>query len=193
MLVLRCLCGVCVYSSAVLSWLGGCVVGGVFVVLFVRVSARVYVRLRVWACGCGLVAGGLVSAWWVSPRARVLFCVFGWVGDVEGVAFLEELFGLVGGDDAAADGGPFFRVFAACAYGEELLGEPGRGYGLCGVLAVWVGVSECGVLCYGSDGVGAAVGFECECGGDVADARVAEVCVAGCGCFALAVACVFPV
>jgi len=43
--------------------------------------------------------------------------------------------------------------------------------------------------------VGAAVGFECERGGDVADGAVAEVCVAGCGCFtlAVAVACVFPV
>ena len=43
--------------------------------------------------------------------------------------------------------------------------------------------------------MGAAVGFECECGGDVADLLVAEVWFAGCGYFALsvAVACVFPV
>ena len=87
------------------------------------------------------------------------------------------------------------RVFAACAYGEELGGELGCGYWLRGANAVWVGVSECGVLGGGSDGCRAAVGFECERGGDVADGAVAEVRVAGCGCFtlAVAVACVFPV
>ena len=82
------------------------------------------------------------------------------VGDVEGVAFLEELFGLVCGDDAAADGRPFLRVFAACAYGEELLGELGCGYWLRGVFAVWSCVAECGVFGGGSDGCRAAVGFE---------------------------------
>lgn len=63
------------------------------------------------------------------------------------------------------------------------------------MLAVWVGVSECGVLGEWSDGASAAVGFEGERGGDVADGVVAEVRVAGCGCFtlAVAVACVFPV
>lgn len=59
------------------------------------------------------------------------------------------------------------------------------------MFAVWVGVSECGVLGGGSDSLGAAVGFECERGGDVADLLVAEVWFAGCGCFALSVAVVF--
>lgn len=87
------------------------------------------------------------------------------------------------------------RVFASLAYGEELGGELWCGYGLCHVLAVWACVSECGVLRYGSDSDCAAVGFEGERGGDVADGVVAEVRVAGCGCFtlAVAVACVFPV
>lgn len=71
-------------------------------------------------------------------------------------------------------------------------GELGCGYWAGGVFAVWVGVSECGVFGGGSDGCRAAVGFECECGGDVADVLVAEVRVACCGCFTLAVACVFP-
>ena len=93
------------------------------------------------------------------------------------------------------DGRPCQRVFAACAYGEELLGELGCGYWAGGVFAVWAGVAECGVLGGGSDGCCAAVGFECEGSCDVADGAVAEVCVAGCGCFtlAVAVACVFPV
>ena len=39
--------------------------------------------------------------------------------------------------------------------------------------------------------MGAAVGFEREGGGDVADLLVAEVWFAGCGCFALSVAVVF--
>ena len=89
----------------------------------------------------------------------------------------------------------FFGPFASLAYGEELLGELWCGYGLCHVFAVWVGVSECGVLGEWSDSLCAAVGFEGERGGDVADARVAEVWFAGCCCFTLAVdvACVFPV
>ena len=49
------------------------------------------------------------------------------------------------------------------------------------MFAVWAGVAECGVLGGGSDGCCAAVGFECECGGDVADGVVAEVWFAGCG------------
>ena len=84
------------------------------------------------------------------------------------------------------------RVFSACGDGEELGGELWCGYWVGGVFAVWVGVSECGVLGGGSDGVGAAVGFECECGGDVADGAVAEVRVAGCGGFTRPVACVAP-
>ena len=137
----------------------------------------------------------LVSVW-VSSRERPrLREVCGWVGNVEGVAFAQELFGLVCGDDATTDGRPLSRVFAACAYGEELGGELGCGYWLCGVFAVWVGVSECGVFGCGSDGVGAAVGFERECGGDVADGVVAEVWFSCGGQFALAVtalACVVP-
>lgn len=48
--------------------------------------------------------------WWCGrvkciPRAR-LREVCGWVWDVEGVAFLEEPFCLVGGDDAPDDGRP---------------------------------------------------------------------------------------
>ena len=111
------------------------------------------------------------------------------------MTFLEELFCLVCGDDATTDGRPFLRVFAACAYGEELGGELGCGYWAGGVFAVWPGVSECGVFGGGSDGCRAAVGFEEEVCGDVADGAVAEVRVAGCSCFALAVAvaCVFPV
>ena len=135
----------------------------------------------------------LVGVWVASRERACLREVCGWVWDVEGVAFLEELFCLVGGDDAAADGRPCQRVFAARAYGEELGGEPRCGYWLCGANAVWSCVAECGVFGGGSDGCRAAVGFECECGGDVADGAVAEVCVAGCGCFTLAVACVFPV
>ena len=152
------------------------------------------VLIVLFAGACGRV-GGLVSAWCLSPRARVLLRVFWRVGDVEALAFLEELFCLVGGDDAPADGWPLLRVFAACAYGEELGGELGGGYWLCGVLAVWVGVSECGVFGGGSDGVCAAVGFECEGGGDVADGAVAEVWFAGCGFFAcsVVVVCVFAV
>ena len=89
----------------------------------------------------------------------------------------------------------FFGPFASLAYGEELGGELWCGYGLCHVFAVWAGVSERGVLGEWSDGASAAVGFECECGGDVADGAVAEVWFSGCGCFALAVAVayVFPV
>ena len=79
---------------------------------------------------------------------------------MEGVAFVQELFCFVGGDDAADDGWPCQRVFSACAYGEELGGELGCGYWLCGANAVWVGVSECGVFGGGSDGCRAAVGFE---------------------------------
>lgn len=48
------------------------------------------------------------------------------------------------------------------------------------MFAVWAGVSECGVLGEWSDGVGAAVCFEGEGGGDVADLLVAEVWFAGC-------------
>ena len=43
------------------------------------------------------------------------------------------------------------------------------------MFAVWACVAECGVLGGGSDGVGAAVCFEREGGGDVADLLVAEV------------------
>ena len=60
------------------------------------------------------------------------------------------------------------------------------------MFAVWSGVAECGVFGGGSDSLGAAVGFERECGGDVADLRVAEVRVACCGGFTRSVACVFP-
>lgn len=112
---------------------------------------------------------------------------------MEGVAFLEELFCLVCGDDLPDDGRPLFRVFAARAYGEELCGELGCGYWAGGVFAVWVGVAECGVLGERPDGACAAVCFEGEGGGDVADARVAEVWFTCGGCFTLAVACVFPV
>ena len=64
------------------------------------------------------------------------------------------------------------------------------------MFAVWAGVAECGVLCGGSDSDCAAVGFERECGGDVADGVVAEVWFAGCGGLkrsATVVACVVPV
>lgn len=112
-------------------------------------------------CGRGVgVVCPLVSVW-VSFRGRPrLREVCGGVGDVEGVAFAQELFGFVCGDDAAADGWPLSRVFVARAYGEELGGEPGCGYWSRHVLAVWAGVAECGVLGGGSDGVGASVGFE---------------------------------
>ena len=111
---------------------------------------------------------------------------------MECVAFLEELFCFVCGDDAPDDGRPCQRVFAACAYGEELGGELWCGYGLRGVFAVWPGVAECGVFGGGSDSGCAAVGFERECGGDVADVLVAEVWFAGCCGFARSVACVVP-
>ena len=61
------------------------------------------------------------------------------------------------------------------------------------MFTVWSGVAECGVLGGGSDGARAAVGFESEGGGNVADLLVAEIWFACCGCFALSVACVFPV
>ena len=85
-------------------------------------------------CACVLVvACGVWVCSWLSG--------FWWVWDVEGVAFLEELFCLVGGDDAATDGRPLLCVFAACAYGEELGGELWCGYWLCYALTVWVGVA----------------------------------------------------
>ena len=58
-------------------------------------------------CGRGIgVVCRLVSVW-VSSRERLRLCeVCGWVGDVEGVAFAQELFGLVCGDDATTDGRP---------------------------------------------------------------------------------------
>ena len=101
-----CLRRIFAYSSAVLSWLG--VVALLVFSFLVLIASFACACLHVWTCGwlvgwlvgCGvragrgLVAGRLVSAWWVPPRARVLLRVFGWVGDVEGVAFLEELFGL---------------------------------------------------------------------------------------------------
>ena len=87
----------------------------------------------------------------------------------------------------------FFGPFASLAYGEELGGELWCGYWLCHVLAVWVGVSECGVLSEWSDSLCAAVGFEEEVCGDVADGVVAEVWFACCGGFTRSVACVFPV
>lgn len=152
-----------------------------------------------WTRGLGCFAGGVRlvgprAVWFLFVRERpCLREVHGRVRDVEGVAFLEKLFCLVCGDDAPDDGWPLSRVFVACAYGEDLLGELGCGYWLCHVFAVWPGVSECGVLGGGSDSGCAAVGFECECGGDVADVLVAEVCVAGCGCFTRSVACVVPV
>ena len=98
------------------------------------------------------------------------------------------MFGFVCGDDAAADGWLLSRVFSACAYGKELGGELGCGYWSRCVFAVWAGVAECGVLGGGSDGGCAAVGFECECGGDVADGVVAEVWFSCGGGFAFAVA-----
>ena len=55
------------------------------------------------------------------------------------------------------------------------------------MFAVWAGVSECGVLRYGSDSLCAAVGFEGERGGDVADGVVAEVWFARGGCLTCAV------
>ena len=55
------------------------------------------------------------------------------------------------------------------------------------MFAVWVCVAECGVLGEWSDSLGAAVCFECEGGGDVADLLVAEVWFAGCGGFTLSV------
>lgn len=55
------------------------------------------------------------------------------------------------------------------------------------MFAVWVGVAECGVLGGGSDSGCAAVGFERECGGDVADGVVAEVWFSCGGGFAFAV------
>lgn len=120
-----------------------------------------------WATGLGGVVRsawwlprGLVGVWGASRERACLREVCGWVGDVEVVSFVQELFCLVGGDDAATDGRPCQRVFAACAYGEELLGELWCGYWAGGVFAVWVGVSECGVLGGGSDGCCAAVGFE---------------------------------
>ena len=79
---------------------------------------------------------------------------------MEVAAFAQELFCLVGGDDATDDGRPCQRVFAARCDGEELLGELGCGYWAGGVNAVWVGVAECGVFGGGSDSLGAAVGFE---------------------------------
>ena len=41
--------------------------------------------------GCARV-GCARRVWWACARARVLLRVFGWVGDVECVAFAEELF-----------------------------------------------------------------------------------------------------
>ena len=147
-------------------------------------------------CGRGIgMVCPLVSVWVVSRERACLREVCGWVWDVEGVAFAQELFGLVCGDDAATDGRPLSRVFSACAYGEELGGELGCGYWPRHVFAVWAGVAECGVLGGGSDGDCAAVGFERECGGDVADGVVAEVWFSCGGGFALAVtalACVVP-
>ena len=55
------------------------------------------------------------------------------------------------------------------------------------MFAVWAGVAECGVLGGGSDSDCAAVGFERECGGDVADGVVAEVWFSCGGGFAFAV------
>ena len=105
-----------------------------------------------WARGGCWCVPPLVGVWVVSRERACLREVCGRVGDVEGVTLLEELFCLVGGDDATDDGRPCQRVFAACAYGEELGGELWGGYGLCQVFAVWAGVSECGVLGGGSDG-----------------------------------------
>ena len=169
--------------------------------------ARLGVCLSVGARGLDACGGGVCGAlWmrdrvgvllvgvWVASRERVCLCeVFGWVWDVECVAFLEELFGLVCCDDAPDDGRPLLRVFAACGHGEELLGELWGGYWAGGVFAVWAGVAECGVLGEWSDCLGAAACFECERGGDVADGVVAEVWFACRGCLSRSVACVFPV
>lgn len=140
-----------------------------------------------WVRDRGGVSPPLVSVWVVSCERACLREVCGWVWDVEGVAFAQELFGLVCGDDATADGWPLFRVFSARAYGEELGGELWCGYGPRHVFAVWAGVAECGVLGEWSDGVGASVGFERECGGDVADGVVAEVWFSCGGGFVFAV------
>ena len=144
-------------------------------------AGRAFVGVLVgWRCawcfmGAGWLPRVLVGAWVVSRERACLRDVHGWVGDVEGVALLEELFGFECGGDAPDDGRPCQRVFAACGDGEELGGELWCGYWLCHVFAVWAGVAECGVLGGGSDSLSAAVGFECECGGDVADLLVAEV------------------
>lgn len=112
-------------------------------------------------CGRGIgMVCPLVSVWVVSRERACLREVCGWVGNVEGVAFAQELFGLVCGDDATTDGRPLSRVFAACGDGEELGGELWCGYGPRHVFAVWAGVAECGVLGGGSDGCRASVGFE---------------------------------
>ena len=166
--VCGCLGGGCVVGGGVVPvWLGVVVVGGGVGVLFVCERGVVVcgcLRGVGWClvfCGCGIgVVCPLVSVWVVSCECACLCEVCGWVGDVEGVAFAQELFGLVCGDDAAADGRPLSRVFAACGDGEELGGELWCGYGLRRVFAVWAGVAECGVLGGGSDGVGASVGFE---------------------------------
>ena len=140
--------------EALVGWLVGC-------------SPRGSVFGCLWASSWG---GGVRRAWWV-PRGLVcardisreracLREVCGRVGDVEGVAFVEELFCLVCGDYATTDGRPLSRVFAACGDGEELGGELWCGYWLCHVFAVWAGVAECGVLGEWSDSLGAAVGFE---------------------------------
>ena len=152
------------------GWLVGWLVGP-------RAAGCLFVR----ECGAGVCGrpGGVVACLALCERGIGLVCpspggrvgsasreraclreVCGWVGNVEGVAFLEELFCLVGGDDAPDDGRPCQRVFAACAYGEELGGELWCGYWAGGVFAVWAGVAECGVFGGGSDGCRAAVGFE---------------------------------
>ena len=118
------------------------------------------VRGALWARGGRWCAPPLVGVWVASRERACLREAGGRVGDVEGVAFAQELFGLVCGDDAADDGRPLSRVFAACAYCEELPRELVGGYWAGGVFAVWTLVSECGVFGGGSDGGCAAVGFE---------------------------------
>ena len=152
----------------------GCFAGGVRLVgcsprgsVFVCLWARGVWTLVGVACAalCGRAVGvgvppPLVGVWVASRERACLREAGGRVGDVEGVAFAQELFGLVCGDDAADDGRPLSRVFAACAYCEELPRELVGGYWAGGVFAVWTLVSECGVFGGGSDGGCAAVGFE---------------------------------
>ena len=115
----------------------GCFAGGVRLVgcsprgsVFVCLWARgVWVSCgRMWGLGGGVlgalwardrVGAPLVGVWVVSRVRFGCLCeVCGWVWDVECVAFLEELFGLVCCDDAPDDGRPLSRVFAADGDGE---------------------------------------------------------------------------